>query len=168
TSGGPQSGDHDILLATSPVSGDVGIVNFDVHADATSASSSYGALTATASTTPVDVHADLGQHGVSASVTPNASTGTLELTVTGLQLGLGDLLPADVINALPLSGLVDMVSALGLPLPAGAASLDSALTSLGNDLTAAKNFADQLTTARAALASLLAALPSTAVAQQQL
>ena len=168
TSTGPQSGDHDIVLATNPVSGDVGLVNYDVHADTTSASASYGALSAAADTTPVSVQANLGQHGVSASVTPDSSTGALDLTVSGLQFRLGDLLPASVINALPLSGLVDIVHSLGLPLPADAPSVGATLSSLANDLTSGKALADQLATARAALAGLLAALPGTALAQQQL
>jgi hypothetical protein len=168
TSSGAQSGSHDIPLTTGPASGDIGIVDYDVHADTTSATSSYGALTAMASTSPIGVRADLGQHGVAASVTPDASTGSLDLTVTGLQVGLGDLLPADVISALPLTGLVHIVSALGLPLPAGASSVNSSLSSLANDLTAARHAADQLATARTTLASLLAALPGTALAQQHL
>jgi len=168
SSGGAQSGNHDIPVTTSAASGDVDIVNYDVHADATTASSSYGTLTATASTTPVDLQADLGQHGVSARVTPDASTGSLDLTVTGLQLGIGDLLPADVLNALPLTGLVQIVSGLGLPLPAGATSLTSTLSTLSGHLTSAQHLADQLATARTTLAGLLAALPGTAAAQQQL
>ena len=168
TASGPQSGDHDIVLSSSPVSGDVGLDNYDVHADPTSASASYGALSASAATTPVSVQADLGQHGVSANVTPDGSTGTLELTVSGLQIRLGDLLPASVLDALPLSGLVDIVNSLGLPMPVGAGSVDAALAALTSDLSAAQKLAGQLATARTALATLLAALPGTAAAQQQL
>jgi len=167
-SAGSKSGDQDIVLSTGQVNGDVGLVNYGVSTTADSAQSSYGALTATASTSPMSVQANLGQHGVTASVTPNTSTGSLELTISGLQLDLGDLLPADVISALPLSGLVDIVSALGLSLPAGAGGLNTALSTLGTDLTSAKNLADQLTTAHSALAGLLGALPTTSVAQQQL
>jgi len=51
---------------------------------------------------PLAVHVDLGQHGVDATVGSAASSSTINLTVTGLSVGMGDLLPTDVLDALGL------------------------------------------------------------------
>src|SRR4051794_16005702 len=68
TSGGPQSGDHDIQLTSGPAAADVNIVGYDVNAANQTAHSSLDTLTGTATTAPLAVHVDLGQHGVDATV----------------------------------------------------------------------------------------------------
>ena len=158
--GGPQSGDQDL--------GPVHIVGYDVHAAGDNAHSSLDALTATAATSPLVVHVDLGQHGVAATVDASQSSSAINLTVSGLSVGMGDLLPTDVLDGLPLSGLIDLVSGLGLTLPAGAGSVVSQLGTLTGELSDVTDAANDLEAAQTTLAGLLGAIPSTAAAQQQL
>lgn len=160
TQNGPQSGDADL--------GDVHLIGYDVNAAGTAAHSSLDSLTATAATSPLAVHVDLGQHGVDATVGSATSSSTINLTVTGLTVGMGDLLPTDVLDALPLSGLIDLVAGLGLTLPAGANGVASQLSTLTGELTDISDAADDLETAQTTLAGLLAGTPSTAAAQQTL
>jgi hypothetical protein len=168
TTGGPQSGDHNISVTNGSAAANVGIVGYDVHTATQAAHSSLTSLTATAATTPLVVQVDLGQHGVDATVGPDTSSSAITLTVTGLSLDLGDLLPADVLDALPLSGLVNMVSALGLTLPAGAGGVVGALDALTDQLDTIADAAGQLADAQMTLANLLLTIPSTTLAQQQL
>jgi hypothetical protein len=160
SSGGPQSGDHDLA--------DVHLVGYDVNAVGDTAHSSLDALTATAATSPLAVQVDLGQHGVDATVDSATSSSTINLTVSGLTIGMGDLLPADALDALPLSGLIDLVSGLGLTLPAGASGVVSQLGSLTDELSDVSDAANDLQAAQTTLAGLLASIPSTTAAQQQL
>src|SRR4051812_9699431 len=160
TQGGPQAGDLDL--------GGVHLIGYDVNAAGSSAHSSLDSLTASASVAPLDVQVDLGQHGVDATVQPGTSSGAISLTVTGLKVGMGDLLPPNVLDALPLSGLIDLVSGLGLALPAGASGVVNQLGSLTGELSDIAAAANDLQSAQSALATLLAALPSTTLAQQQL
>ena len=158
--GGPQSGDHDL--------GPVQLVGYDVHATVDTAHSSLDALTAMASAAPLDVEVDLGQHGVDATVQPGTSTGAVSLTVTGLKVGMGDLLPTSVLDALPLSGLIDLVSNLGLTVPPAAGGVVGQLGALASELSDVTDAANDLNVAQSTLAALLAASPSTTAAQQQL
>ena len=158
--GGPQSGDQDL--------GPVHIVGYDVHAGGDTAHSSLDALTATAATSPLAVQVDLGQHGVDATVDATQSSSAINLTVSGLSIGMGDLLPTDVLDGLPLSGLIDLVSGLGLTPPAGATSVVNQLGTLTGELSDVSAAASDLEAAQTALAGLLGAIPSTAAAQQQL
>jgi hypothetical protein len=168
TTGGPQSADHDIALTTGSAAADVDLIGYDVNAAGATAHSSLDSLTGTAATSPLAVHVDLGQHGVDATVQPDTSSSTVNLTVTGLQIGMGDLLSSDVLDALPLSGLVDLVSGLGLTLPAGATGVQSELDALTAELATLQDATAQLGAAQTTLATLLASIPSTTTAQQQL
>ena len=168
TSGGPQSGNHDIALTSGSAAADVNIVGYDVNAANQTAHSTFDALTGTATTTPLTVQLDLGQHGVDADVQPDTSSSAVSLTVTGLHVDLGDLLSSDVLDALPLSGLVDLVSGLGLPLPAGAGTVVGQLGTITGELANVQDAATQLASAQSALATLLLSLPSTTAAQQTL
>lgn len=168
SSGGPQNADHDIALATGSAAADVDLIGYDVNAASGSAHSSLDSLTGTAATAPLNMHVDLGQHGVDATVQPDTSSSSLSLTVTGLQIGIGDLLSNDILDNLPLSGLIDLVSGLGLTLPAGASGLQADLDALTTELSTIEDTANQLAAAQTTLAGLLAAFPSTQTAQQDL
>jgi hypothetical protein len=160
-SGGWQSGDHDINITTGGAAAALHIVGYDVQTADQTAHSSFDALTGTATATPLVVQADVGQHGVDATVQPHISSSSVSLTVTGLQVRMGDLLPTDVLDALPLSGLIDLVSALGLPLPVGANSVDTQLADLTTVLASVQSAAGQLNSAQSAQQQV-------AVAQTQL
>lgn len=168
TTSGPQNSDHDIAVSNGSAAADVDLIGYDVDATGQTAHSSLDSLTGTATTTPVTVHVDLGQHGVDSTVQPATSSSTVNLTVTGLQIGMGDLLSSDVLDNLPLDGLVDLVSALGLTLPAGASGVQSALDSLTTELADIQTAAGNLDAAQATLATLLNSVPSTQAEQQAL
>jgi len=116
TSGGPQNSDHDISLTNGSAAADVDLIGYDVDASGQAAHSSLDSLTGTATTTPVTVHVDLGQHGVDSTVQPDTSTSTVNLTVTGLQIGMGDLLAivTETVFQWPGMGLL-FTNAVGYP-----------------------------------------------------
>ena len=168
SAGGPVTGDQQVPIAAPGVSGGIDLVGYDVQAAATSAHAGLGSLTGTLTTTPVDLHVDLGQHGLDASATSTGSSAALALTVSGLHLSLGDLLPANVLAGLPLPTLLGLASAVDLTTPAGIDGVPAALTDLVTRLDDVTDAAADLTQARQALADLLASLPTTAAAQQAL
>jgi hypothetical protein len=168
TSGGDQSADHVIPLSAASVSGSLDLVHYAVSAAPGTASSALQALTASLSAGGLATGVGFGQHGIASVVDAKHSTSDLELTTSGLSLRLGDILPSQAIAGLPLSTLVSLVQGLGLPLPSGASGVAAALANITTLLQQATTDATQLTQAQQSLAALVASLPSTAAAQQQL
>jgi hypothetical protein len=56
---------------------------------------------------------DIGLTGVVSEVTRTGASAEQDLLVDGLDLGLGDILPADLLEALPLDVLLDLIEGLG-------------------------------------------------------
>jgi hypothetical protein len=56
---------------------------------------------------------DIGLTGVVSEVTRTGSSAEQDLTVDGLDIALGDILPADLLAALPLDALLDLITELG-------------------------------------------------------
>lgn len=160
------SGDRTLPLTAPGVTGSVGLVGYHASTALDTATARLDALTAAVTAAPADLQVDLGQHGLGAEVTGDRSAGDVELTVQGLRLSLGDLLPSAVLGALPLDRLLAMVPALGLPLPADATGLAAALADLTDRLADVDTAAGRLATAKQTLAGLLAALPGASQIQQ--
>lgn len=103
-------------VAPTPVSAllsGVGVSAFNVRADA----GEDGAVAAIDAIT-ADLEAlgltglDLSLTGVVSEVTSTGSSASQELTVDGLSIGLGDVLPADLLASLPLDALLDLIEEL--------------------------------------------------------
>lgn len=163
---GTKSGNATVPLSAGPVSGSVGLVNYLVQAANGTATASLGALNGQLSAAPLGIGAALGQHGLSTQVTPTGSDGAVQLTSPGLTIKLSDLLPANVLNALPLGTLLKLLQTTGVPLGstlgAQVNQLESAILGvqvLSGDLT-------QLAGAQSTVNSLLASNPALTAAQQ--
>jgi trimeric autotransporter adhesin len=124
-----------------------------------------GALNGSLTAAPLGLAAGLGQHGLETAVTPSGSTGAVELTSPGITLKLSDLLPANVLNALPLGTLLQLLGSTGIQLPA---NLGGAVTQLENVVLGVQVLGTDLTNlanAQATVASLSGSNPAVAAAQ---
>lgn len=117
-------------------------------------------------TTPLGLGATAEAQELLAAVTANDATGALALDLSGLQIGLDDLLPADVLNALPLSVLLDLLDGLGIPLPTDLRNQVRDLQALPGTLTQATKAANDLKGLQSQIAALLAQLPNLSGAQK--
>ena len=157
SAGGNKSGDFTIPVAAGPLTARIQSGQYDVDAGGGTATSRVSLLTGDLHTTVVDVSAGLGQHGLSSVVTPTQSSGALDATLGSLSLDLGNLLPAGVLSALPLSALLNLLNALHLPVPANldgavttVAALPAQLTALQGDVGGVASAAASLQAAQAA------------------
>src|SRR5947209_202554 len=160
------SGDHNVPVTSSLINGGIDLAGYGVSASATDAASTLSALTGGLTAGPLNSQLDLGQHGITSTVSPTTSISELSLSSVGGAIRLGDVLPADVLNALPLSELVTLVQSLGLTVPSSVTSAITQLTDLNTTLGHLTSTATDLSAARSQLATLLAAVPSTQAAQQ--
>ncbi len=161
---GNQSGNEERSADVAGVGATVGLVDYAVQSGADTATAGLSALGA-AVTTPIGLGANVAAQQLSTQATPTSSAASTLVTISGLQLGLDDLLPPDVLDALPLSVILDLIDSLGLPLPAGLTGqitdLDSLLTTLQDAVAAAGN----LDSLQSQIASLTTSLPAVTSAQ---
>ena len=92
----------------------LGVSAFGVSADADEdgAIAQIAAVDATLDALSV-ASLDIGLTGVVSEVTRTGAIAEQDLLVDGLNLGLGDILPADLLEALPLDVLLDLIEGLG-------------------------------------------------------
>ena len=163
---GSRSGDHTVPVNAAGVGGSVGLASYLVSSTKDTAQAKLAALTGTLGVGPLGTNASLGDHGLQTVTDTQHSLSSLGLSTDGLKVGLGDLLPADVLKALPLGTLTDLLSKLGIPLPAGVSSVLTQLTQISSVLDQAKSKLADLQAARNDLAGLLSSNSALAAAQQ--
>ena len=168
TSAGDRTGDYTLPVNTTPASGSVTLAGYDVSKTADAATSGLGALSGSLAMGALGATATLGQHGWQAAAGADSSSSTLTLDSVGTAIHLGDLLPADVLSALPLSQLIALAQSLQVQLPAGVTSTLDQLTTLTGLLDQVDTTAQQLAGAQQQLTALLNTLPGTQAAQQTL
>jgi hypothetical protein len=162
----PASGDHSLPVSTAVANGSLNLGGYAVTAADKAASATVNALTGTLTTGPLSTVVDLGQHGIASTVDNDKSSAGLTLAGAGGAIDLGTILPANVLNALPLSQLVTLAQQLGLGVPTSVTDALSALSSVKSVLDQLATTAPQLKDAQQQLATLLASVPSTQSAQQ--
>ncbi len=144
--------------ATAPATGVLGtsLAPIDVAASAGEglARATIGATTGTLEIVPGLVSIGIQAAGVDSVVTGEQASNTQGLVVDGLEVSLGDLVPADLLAALPIDVLLDLLAAL----PVGAPNVDAvtaAATALVGDVRAGVDdiaaTAGEITTVTAAL-----------------
>jgi len=168
TSNGADGGDHTIPLSSPAATGGLTVAGYSVSAAADQATSALGALSGSLTASNLGLHVDLGPHGLSSSSGRDSSSSALTLTAAGADVHLGDLLPADVLSALPLSSLLTLAQSLHLSVPTDATQVVTQLGNLATSLQQLISNATDLATARHQLATLLAGVPATQAAQQTL
>jgi hypothetical protein len=168
-----------VALPNGPVTGAVQLAGVEVSATATDAVARLSALDGELAA-PLGLSIGLSGSDVVSRVTPTASHSGLSLSSPGLSVELSDVLPADVLAALPLSVVLDLTEALDLPAPdellerlrsvtdvaalleqlrAAEASLEDLRRQLG-DLTDDPALAAEIDAAEQAVADAAAALSS--------
>ena len=118
TAGGDEQGDETIAVDVSGVGAILELVGYEVTAGTDSALAALGALSASATAPPLGMSLTLDAQDVSASVDPTGSSSVITIDIAGIEIGLGDLLGDDVLAALPLGTVVELVDRLGLDVPA--------------------------------------------------
>lgn len=152
TSSGPQSGSYDVPVPTGlPVTGAVNLAHFQLSALSGATSSVLSALTGQVGVPPLNLTSNLGQHGITTQVTPTTSTSAASFVISALSLKLSDILPASVLNGLPLGAVLSLVQQLNLPVGSLAPvlsavnQLQTTLQSLDKNLTDLASAQTQLT-----------------------
>lgn len=157
SAGGAKSGNLTVPVTPSgaPLAGTLSLGNYAVSAAAGTAKATVGALTGGIQASPVSLATTLGQHGLGSIITPDQASSNLGVGTPGLNLNLGDLLPTNVLDNLPLGTVVNLVSSLKLPLSSGLLSQVTQLNSLTSVLGQLTSALGQLSGAQATLTSLL-------------
>lgn len=141
---GDRSGNEQRSAGAAGVEATLGLVDYAVQSGADTATASVAAL-AGEITTPLGLGASLDAQQLGATATPTGTASKVALTVTGLEVGLDDLLPADLLAALPLDIVLDLVASLGLPIPADLTDqigdVDALVTTLQDAVDAAGDLA---------------------------
>lgn len=121
SSSGPTSGDQTLALPGGL--GGVSLTDWLAEAGDRSAAARVSALTGGLDLGPlVGLAVELGDRGVSSQVTEDRIAGLTEVSIDGLGLAIGDLLPAGLLDELPLGTLLDLLDQLPIALPADLAA----------------------------------------------
>lgn len=155
--GGGTSPGRQVALPEGAGSVDVGQVT--ASADAASARSAIDAVQAQVAAALVGM--DFGIHDFSSVVDAQGARSGNTITVEGISVGLDDILPAELLAALPLEVLMGLLDGLPVEVPLGA--LDDALDTVRELIASAQvvdSATDVVTTARAARDEAIAARPS--------
>ncbi|HEV2368584.1 MAG TPA: hypothetical protein VGR90_01835, partial [Acidimicrobiales bacterium] len=167
SSNSTRSGSVTVPVSAGPVAGSVGLVNYLVQSGNGAATAQLGGLNGTLSVAPLGVGASLGQQGLKTSVSPSGSSSSIVLTSPGLSLNLGNLLPANVLNGLPLTDLISLAQSLGLQLSSAITGGISQLQAVASTVRSLNGNLTNLSSAQTQLAALQAANTAVAAAQQQ-
>lgn len=157
SAGGSKTGNLTVPVTPGggPVNGTLSLGNYAVKAAGGTATATVAALTGGLQASPVSLATTLGQHGLGSAITPSQASSNLGVGTPGLALTLGDLLPTNVLNALPLGTVLNLVSSLKLPLSSGLLSQVTQLNSLSSVLDQLTSALGQLSSAQGTLTGLL-------------
>lgn len=132
------------------------LVDYTVRADTTSALAQLGALEG-AIDAPLGLGLRLQGQEVTTSVSATEAASSISLTISGVQLGLDDLLPADVLAGLPLGAVLDLVDGLDVAVPTDLANVvaevDGVVATLREAGATAGDLAEVASTLRSAVGS---------------
>jgi len=108
-----------------PLDGVVSPIQLTATATADRAEALVGELSADLAAVAGLVGIDISSVGGSSTVTRDAATAIQQVSVGGLSLSLGDLLPEDLLAALPIDVLLDLLAMLPVSVPDVQAVIDS-------------------------------------------
>lgn len=117
SSEGESSKSVEIPIGVAGIGGHLTVADMSAEATADSATALLNALSGTIDVGPLGFDAQIGDNGIMSTVTPDAASSRAGASFGPIELRLGDLLPAEVMGALPLSALLDLVDQLGIALP---------------------------------------------------
>lgn len=161
---GDKEGDEGQELSVAGFSALVGLVDYAVTAGDGTARSGVGALSA-AVETPIGLDLGLDAQEVASSVTKTGTASEVVLNVSGLELGLGDLLPADLLAGLPLGVVLELIEGLDIAVPGDLAELIAAVEALVPTLEDTIAAIGDLEAAEDELTALIADSPTLAALQ---
>lgn len=161
---GDRSGDESRAVEAAGIGAALGLVDYAVSSDEGTATARLATLAAEL-TTPLGLDPVVDAQQVIAAATATGTDGGLALSLGQLELGLGDLLPPELLEALPLSVVIDLADQLGLPLPADLLDRLSDLDDLTGTLQGAIDAADDIEEIEALIADVVAELPEVVAAE---
>lgn len=164
---GTRSGSAEVPVSAGPVSGSVDLLSYSVQSGQGTATAQLEGLSGKLAGLPLGLEADLGPQGLASRVTPSQSASGVHISSPGLTLTLGDLLPANVLEGLPLGVVLQLLGATDLPLSANLSGAVGALQGVAKDLPALAADLTSLAQAQATVTQLTSADPAIAAAEQK-
>ncbi|HZT67168.1 MAG TPA: hypothetical protein VFA11_15370 [Acidimicrobiales bacterium] len=156
SSQGTVSGSVTVPVSAGPVTGSVNLASYLLQSASGTATGQLSALTGGLNVAPLSLTTTLGQHGLSSQVSPTQAVSSLGVNSPAVSLKLSDLLPANVLNGLPLGEILALISSLHLNV---GATLQSEISQVQATLTTLQQLSTdtaQLSSAESQLNSLIA------------
>lgn len=165
SSDGESSKTVDVPIGVAGIDGHLTVADMSAQSTADSASAFLNALSGTVNVGPLGFASQIGDNGITSSVTPESAFSRAGASFGPIELALGDLLPAEVMGALPLSALLDLADQLGIALPINIQDQVQAIRELISVLEDVEAKIAELMAAREDLNALVADNPAVQAAQ---
>lgn len=149
------------------INGALTLAVLGASATSDSATSVLRGLEGTLGLGPLGLTTELGGQGITSHVDPSVSESKVGVDIGPIGLQLGDLLPEELLSALPLSVLVDLAGTLDLSIEQLLQDLMDTLDDANATVDEIQATATSLTQAESDLDALIAADPQVNAARQQ-
>ncbi|HVF53662.1 MAG TPA: hypothetical protein VNC78_08670 [Actinomycetota bacterium] len=136
------------------ITGAINIVQMTAEATDHTATAVLGALGGNIDIGPLGFATGIAENGIRSHVDRDASASSMGATFGPIDVGLDDLLPASLMDQLPLSVVMDLVNGLGLELPASLDSQVKAVTDLLDSIADLESVMAQIDAAEAQIFEL--------------
>ncbi len=165
TSGDGSSQDVSVPLDAAGISGLLSIVEMSATATDDTAEAIMSVLNGDINIGPLGMGTSIPENGIRSFAGPKVSTSSMGATFGPIVVGLGDLVPADLLGQLPLGTVLNLVDSLGIDLPAGLDDQLKAVTDLLDTVDGLNMVMGQLKSAQKELKNLTKNIPSVQAAQ---
>lgn len=157
----------DVPLTAAGIDGALTIAELAASATEDSATSTLAGLDGELTLGALGLTSDFGGQGIVSRVTPKFSTSSVGVDVGPIALQLGDLLPAELLEALPFSTIVSLAGELKLDVVGRLREVRGLLREINAKIDAVQETAAELGDAKGALDALIAGNPEIAALQAQ-
>ncbi len=147
------------------ISGAVSAAEMSATATDDSARAVLSALSGAINIGPLGMGTSIADNGVLSEVTPDHATSRVGATFGPLEVGLGDLLPREAMEALPLSALLELIDGLDIELPVDLAEQVQKIRDLLSTLDELESVVAELDSAQEQLRELTQDDPAVAAVQ---
>lgn len=162
---GDESESVSIPIGAAGIGGQLTVADMRAEATADSALALLSALSGNVDIGPLGFASRIGDNGIVSSVTPTEALSRAGASFGPVELRLGDLLPEELMAALPLSALLDLIDELGLQLPVNVADQVQVIRDLVAVLEELEAKITELVQARDDLDALVSDNPAVQAAQ---
>jgi tetratricopeptide (TPR) repeat protein len=165
TEDGNRRGDASVPLSGPGIDGAVDLLGYAVEASDRDARALLTGLGGRLSTGPIGLGLDAGTRGIVTRVDGGTATATTSLALQSVELRLGDLLPAELLDRLPLGVVLDLLDRLPVTLP-DVQELREQVAELRAGLRDVSRLLDELTRTRQELRALVGDDPAVRAAER--